>query len=228
METRRQRRRGKANLWRGFETWWLSRTRPFPPYLHLFYSSRFYTCALSQIFSRNKVLTPTKSYCFVELLRLKKHSGCFTQHACPLPEAGPPSTQRTSQEHPSPLHTHRLPSASWPRQRFWTFRTSVCAGSSPACHLSVPPLHGHPAPRKAEGSLGGGADPGKGSPRAARPNSVFPVSSAVCSASANRPQDTYSPSMLYTSLLAAFKDILIKNCCLDQFSLFPVLFTAFC
>lgn len=78
VETRR-RRRGKANLWRGFETWWLSRTRSFPPYLHLFYRSRFYTCVLSQIFSHNKVLTPTKSYCYVELLGLNKHSGCFTQ-----------------------------------------------------------------------------------------------------------------------------------------------------
>lgn len=84
-------------------------------------------------------------------------------------------------------------------------------------------------PQQIERSLGSGADPGTGSLQAARPSSDFPIASAVCPTSANRSQETHSRSVLYTSLLAAFKDILIKkNCFLDQISLLQLLFTGFC
>lgn len=182
-------------------------------YSHLFYSSHLYSWIFSQICSRNEVLTPLKPYFFAELLELNKYSGCSTQSTYPSQEVIPPSPAG----HHSSLHTHRHP--SWSQQRFWTFSTTACAGSSITCNLSVPPSTQPPCFQQR------GADPGKGSLWAARPNSLFTVSSAVCVASADRPQ---SQSVLCTSLLAAFKNILIKNWFLHQFSFVQILFTVFC
>lgn len=53
----------------------------------------FTACIFSEIFSHNKVLTPTKSYCFVELLGLNKRSGCSVHCTCLLQEAGPRPTR---------------------------------------------------------------------------------------------------------------------------------------
>lgn len=139
----------------------------------------------------------------------------------------PPSTPARSIPLLSPLTV--FPVAADSSQSFEVLAHQPMLGLLPRVIFLLAPSTLPPCTQQIEGSLGASTDPGKGSLQAARPSSDFPIASAVCSVSANRSQETYSQRVLYTSLLAASKDILInKNCFLDQISLLQLLFTGFC
>lgn len=110
------------------------------------------------------------------------------------------------------LHTHPLARDSSYLQRLRTFSMSACAESSPSCNCAVPSSRRPPC-----------------TPKSQQPD---PAQTSLwlwnCPASASRPSDTYSPSMLCILSSAASKDVFIKNCCLEQFPLLQLLFKGFC